>query len=73
MRHRIFGGLRRMNAVQGDRGVHFFMEGFEGAEIAPGAGPAEGVGELGLAPMEQEELLWRQQLRGACESLRSHA
>ena len=36
LRHRIFGGLRRMNAVQGDEKVHFFMEGFEGAEIAPG-------------------------------------
>lgn len=51
-RHRIFGALQRLNAKQGDERVHWFMEGFPGAEI---------VSEI--APQEGEAVFWRQRLR----------
>ncbi|CAL1150099.1 unnamed protein product [Cladocopium goreaui] len=51
-RHRVFGGLQRMNAAQGDERVHWFMEGFQGAEIV-----------RDLAPQEGETVLWRQRMR----------
>eukprot|EP00927_Polykrikos_kofoidii_P066117 TRINITY_DN61771_c0_g1_i1.p1 TRINITY_DN61771_c0_g1~~TRINITY_DN61771_c0_g1_i1.p1 ORF type:complete len:249 (+),score=45.24 TRINITY_DN61771_c0_g1_i1:90-749(+) len=34
-RHRLFGGLRRLNAKQSDEKVHWFMDGFPGSEIDP--------------------------------------
>ncbi|CAJ1447735.1 unnamed protein product [Effrenium voratum] len=51
-RHRVFGGLQRLNEKQGDERVHWFMEGFPGTDIAPD-----------LAPLEGEEVLWRQRMR----------
>mmetsp|Transcript_38691 Transcript_38691/g.58370 ORF Transcript_38691/g.58370 Transcript_38691/m.58370 type:complete len:223 (+) Transcript_38691:98-766(+) len=62
-RHRIFGGLQRRNAQDGDEKVHWFMEGYEGSEIVPD-----------LAPVEGEPVVWRSRLRpseGTGEALRS--
>eukprot|EP00931_Biecheleriopsis_adriatica_P006542 TRINITY_DN107937_c0_g1_i1.p1 TRINITY_DN107937_c0_g1~~TRINITY_DN107937_c0_g1_i1.p1 ORF type:complete len:242 (+),score=56.44 TRINITY_DN107937_c0_g1_i1:32-727(+) len=51
-RHRVFGALQRLNAKQGDERVHWFMDGFPGADIA-----------ADLAPREGEPVVWRQRLR----------
>jgi len=32
-RHRLFGGLQRLNAKQGDERVHWLMDGYEGTEV----------------------------------------
>mmetsp|Transcript_86221 Transcript_86221/g.268212 ORF Transcript_86221/g.268212 Transcript_86221/m.268212 type:complete len:219 (+) Transcript_86221:58-714(+) len=58
-RHRLFGGLQRLNAKQGDERVHWFMEGHAGAEIEPSLGPLEG----------SEALAWRDRLRPGEELL----
>lgn len=42
-RHRLYGGLQRLNSKLGDKAVHWFMEGFAGSEIAPQLGLREGV------------------------------
>mmetsp|Transcript_50293 Transcript_50293/g.132970 ORF Transcript_50293/g.132970 Transcript_50293/m.132970 type:complete len:258 (-) Transcript_50293:36-809(-) len=55
-RHRLFGGLRRLNAKQGDERVHWLMEGYAGSEI-----------HGDLAPRAGESVLWRQQMRPSNE------
>merc|ERR1712187_258843 len=55
-RHRIFGGLQRLNAKTGDDSVHFFMEGYPGGDIDPA-----------LAPQEKEPIIWRQSLQASGE------
>jgi len=57
-RHRVFGALQRLNQKQGDKTVHWLMEGFEGSNIHPE-----------LAPAEEEPVVWRRQLRPTEELL----
>merc|ERR1712060_1048107 len=48
-RHRLYGGLKRLNAKQGDERAHWFMEGHSGAEIDPA-----------LEQQEGDAVIWRQ-------------
>jgi len=57
-RHRLFGGMRRLNTKVGDEKMHALMEGYEGAEIHPS-----------LAPLEDEVVVWRQRLCPSTELL----
>jgi len=57
-RHRIFGGLKRLNARQGDATVHWFLDGYDGSNIEPEVAPREG-----------EHFAWRQTLRPGNELL----
>mmetsp|Transcript_12507 Transcript_12507/g.35847 ORF Transcript_12507/g.35847 Transcript_12507/m.35847 type:complete len:219 (+) Transcript_12507:58-714(+) len=64
-RHRLFGGLKRLNRKQGDGTVHWLMEGHPGAEIHPE-----------LQPVEGEPVVWRSELRpgeGLISALRAKA
>ena len=61
-RHRLFGGLARLNAKLGDKAAHWFMEGFSGSELclAPRAGEDAVVWRtthlpLGLATLLHDE------------------
>mmetsp|Transcript_25188 Transcript_25188/g.75673 ORF Transcript_25188/g.75673 Transcript_25188/m.75673 type:complete len:218 (-) Transcript_25188:121-774(-) len=57
-RHRLYGGLRRLNQKQGDEKAHWLMQGREGAQVHPDLAPAEG-----------EPLAWRGKLRPGAELL----
>eukprot|EP00927_Polykrikos_kofoidii_P036351 TRINITY_DN30690_c0_g1_i1.p1 TRINITY_DN30690_c0_g1~~TRINITY_DN30690_c0_g1_i1.p1 ORF type:complete len:581 (+),score=101.76 TRINITY_DN30690_c0_g1_i1:57-1745(+) len=48
-RHRHFGGLKRLNEKVGDKGAHWFMEGYFGGEIDPS-----------LSPQGGDVVVWRQ-------------
>ena len=64
-RHKLYGGLARLNAKVGDDRAHWFLEGFEGSEIAAGLLQLE----LG------DRVVWRQQHMPApalLDVLRSH-
>ena len=64
-RHKLYGGLARLNAKVGDERAHWFLEGFEGSEIATG------LLELELG----DHVVWRQQhmpARALLDVLHSH-
>ena len=58
-RHKLYGGLARLNAKVGDKAVHWFMEGFDGSEIEPSL----------LRREEGDAVVWRQQHMPAPELL----
>mmetsp|Transcript_14521 Transcript_14521/g.29502 ORF Transcript_14521/g.29502 Transcript_14521/m.29502 type:complete len:219 (+) Transcript_14521:84-740(+) len=64
-RHRLFGGLKRLNAKTGDERVHWFMEGHAGAEVDASLD----------APQGRDVLAWRRRMQMGeelLEPLRSH-
>ena len=56
-RHRLFGGLARLNAKLGDKAAHWFMEGFSGSELclAPRAGEDAVVWRTTHLPLGREQ------------------
>jgi nicotinamidase-related amidase len=65
-RHRIYGGLQRLNAKVGDAKVHWFMEGYAGSGIEPrllGGGEEQDSSSSGLL----EAVVWRRQLLPGAE------
>ena len=53
-RHRLYGGLKRLNAKQGDSTVHWFMNGFAGADIDESLAPTEDSSVSHMSSVETE-------------------